>query len=553
MAYLLHILAAIAIQALGEGTPGLGWRSPLAVIALAAVPHLLARRARSLALRGAFRSADLCARAVQHAPVLLHLAAVALFGWVQSVQSWTGAEGMLLGWPRPELLLALAPYLHYELVAIDAFSRAHELPARDRSAARRFQLRVFLSTLAPFAVGLLLAGLAGWNETLRVRIEHLALLRAAVLVAFLFAIAMVLPAIVRAPLDTAPLGPGPIRDQFEAVAKRAGFRARALLEWRTDNLMANAMILGFHARHRVVLFTDSLLTTLGPRELAAVFAHEIGHARRHHFAILLAWIVAFLLGSHLLAGWLASDEGALHSWQVAAGTFVVLGVFSVWLSRRFELEADLYALELLGDPLGMIAALERVDGRLHEASGLRHFSTARRAAFLGRAAAQPGFVRRFRGMLRRIAAVGVGLAILLAFLEVRVLTASWENDWIAVELALGRYASAVERARAVESLEERRAAQVAEAGQLAQESGSDPGRAQILEALRASLAAGDVERALAQAELLELRDAPGASALARSLAALAAGDSDLVRRELLRVDSEWLPWLEPLVANGSSR
>src|SRR5688572_21876548 len=173
MAYLLHIFAAIAIQALGEGAPGLGWAVPAAAVLLAAVPHLMAARARSLALAGAFGRADLLARSVQHSPVLLHLVAVVLFGWVSSVREWTGAERLLFGWPRPELLLALAPYLLYELVAIDAYSRAHELPARDRSAARRFQLRVFLSTLAPFAVGLLFAGLIGWNETVRVRIEHL--------------------------------------------------------------------------------------------------------------------------------------------------------------------------------------------------------------------------------------------------------------------------------------------------------------------------------------------------------------------------------------------
>jgi hypothetical protein len=70
MGYLFHILAAAAVQALGEADLVVLWRVPWGVLALALVPHLVARRANALALRGAFRRADLCARLVQMSPVL---------------------------------------------------------------------------------------------------------------------------------------------------------------------------------------------------------------------------------------------------------------------------------------------------------------------------------------------------------------------------------------------------------------------------------------------------------------------------------------------------
>src|SRR4030095_9969223 len=103
MGYLFHILAAAAIQALGEADLVVAWRMPWAVLAVCCVPHLLARRANALALRGAFRRADFLARLVHVSPVLLHAAAVLLFGWVESAREWTGAELLLFGWPRPAL------------------------------------------------------------------------------------------------------------------------------------------------------------------------------------------------------------------------------------------------------------------------------------------------------------------------------------------------------------------------------------------------------------------------------------------------------------------
>ncbi len=552
MGYLFHILAAAAIQALGEADLVAGWRLPWGVLALACLPHLLARRANALALRGAFRRADLCARLVQLSPVPMHAAAVVLFGWVQSARDWTGAELLLFGWPRPVLAIALAPFVIYELIAIDAYSGLHAPSPRERHGIRNFQIRMFLAALAPLACYLVLASLVGWSEGLRVRIKRVALYHALFVSSLLLVLAAFLPTMLRNTWETAPIGPGPIRDLFQAVASRAQFRARSLLMWKTSHLMANAMIVGLFARNRVVLFSDSLLAMLGPRELAAVFAHEIGHAKRRHVTIFLTWIAAFFLGGDMLV----SQAGLVSAWGsagAAIGLFVLWFLVFGWLSRRFELEADLYALELLGDPLGLIAALERVGGRLRDVAGWRHFSTAGRVAFLSRAAADSGFVRRFRALLRRVTFLGAVLAIGTAILEVYALARSWPADQVVVELSFGEYGRAVERARGIELEDEWLAALVDEAGTLASQLGPHVAREALAAELEASLSRGDPSRALAQAELLDLGGDPRARSLALVLEALASGDVSLARDELAGVPAEWRALAEPLVESTPER
>jgi hypothetical protein len=293
---------------------------------------------------------------------------------------------------------------------------------------------------------------------------------------------------------------------------------------------------------------------LGPRELAAVFAHEIGHAARRHVTVFLTWITAFFLGGDLLVNWVASEQGLGSAWGgVGAAAVLFVSWFLVfgWLSRRFELEADLYALELLGDPLGLIAALERVGGRLRDVAGWRHFSTASRVAFIGRAAADPLFVRRFRRLLSRVTLLGAFLAIGAAGLELYSLASSWSSDQIVVDLSLGEYAQAAERAQGTELDDEWLTALVAEAKDLAPVLGPGASREALAAVLVASLSRGDSSRALEQAELLDLRGDPRARPIVLALDALEAGDVSLARAELEAAPEEWRALVEPMLQTHS--
>jgi Zn-dependent protease with chaperone function len=350
----------------------------------------------------------------------------------------------------------------------------------------------------------------------------------------LVVLAGLLPRLLQWTWDTAPLGRGPVRELLEAVAWRARFRARDLLVWRTGNLMANAAIVGLYPQSRVVLFSDSLLSMLGPRELAAVFAHEIGHAMRHHVVVFLTWVVAFFLGGELLiSAVLEGVDGGGEWWAVGLGVAVFVSWFLVfgWLSRRFELEADLYSVDLLGDAPGLISALERVGGRLRDVAGWRHFSTADRIAFIARAISDPAFVGRFRRRLRMFTLAGAVLAAVALLGHGVALAASWSRDRVVVELCLGRYGEASERVMRVEDVDEWMERLVATGARLEEELGARPTAEQLSRALESSLESGELERAATLAGLLELREARGTSGLALVLGALADGEVAQAARE----------------------
>ena len=259
-----------------------------------------------------------------------------------------------------------------------------------------------------------------------------------------------LPWVLRHTWDTVPLPRGPERALFEAVAARARFRCSDLILWRTGRQMANAAIVGLFPASRLVLLSDALLLRLGPRELAAVLGHEIGHAKRRHVLAFGAWAIAFMLGADLLFERLPEGQDLAAGALLAALVGVWVVVFG-WLSRRFELDADLYSVGLLRESAGMINALEEVGG-LHSRNrgSWRHFSTARRVDFLRAVDARPELGRRLRAKLRLWTRVGVALMCVCLVLEAVGLLGSWGVDRVRANLRLGRYELAAEQLAGVE-------------------------------------------------------------------------------------------------------
>lgn len=517
MGYLVYIFMAFGAQALAEEQrpePLLPLAGALVLLPLA---RLLAAASRHSAIQGRFRLAERLNRLVGLSGPLGYAALLFLWGWQAHVEAWTGSPPTLVR-PGPGLLLSLAPYVLLQALAIDAQARAQAAGPDELRRARAFQLRMLASSLAPVGVYLALSFLVGLDEGVRVHVERVALLNAVFLAVLLLTLALLLPRLLAATWETARLPDGPERMLLAAVARRAGFRAREHYVWRTGHSMANAAIVGLFPSTRIVLFSDSLLSLLGPRELAAVYGHEIGHAARRHVTIFLCWALAFFLGGDLLAGWLAPDDVWTGTAIVVAAVALWLPVFG-WLSRRFELEADLFSLELLGDPGGLIGALERLGGRLRDVAGWRHFSTSDRVRFLERAWSEPGFASRFRGRLRALSRLGMVLAFLALAGQAWSLLGRLGEDRVYAELALGRYGEAAERAREL-GLEED-LVQVARLGaDLADGQAVVPVQAverALGEAMASLTERGSAHAALALAQLLVLREVPGALALAREL------------------------------------
>ena len=521
MGPILHILLALGALAIGE----LGWDAPLRlpwlVPALAVAPYALASASRRLFLRGRFRTGAVLERLLLASPVASHLVCIVLLGWLASVEQWCGVPPGLSSWPGFELFLALVPFLLFELCAIDAHARLMDSRSEAVRHVRSFQLRLFLAAALPFGIYLAVSGVIGLREELRVSIEEIGVYHALFSVGLIGFFVLALPALLSRTWDTAPIEPGATRSLLESVARAAGFRARELLVWRTGNHMANAAIVGFSPRSRVVLFSDALLANLGPRQLAAVFAHEIGHARRHHAAIFALFAVTFFVLAHLLFTWLdASDTwptlavlgGVLVAWYVSFG----------FLSRRFELEADLVSLELLGESEPLVQALEEVSGaHAHARASWRHFSTRDRVEFLRRAERDPGVGQRLRRVLRAWTVLGAALFVLAVGWQAVDLARGYDEDRLVADLRLGRYEAARERfVSTVEPDEELERLIDLGAGLPETERSGEALEARAL----TTVARGDYERGLALLELSRLRGRRALDPVIEAVQASAEGE-----------------------------
>ena len=197
------------------------------------------------------------------------------------------------------------------------------------------------------------------------------------------------PVLLRRVWTTERLGESSVRDLLAAVCARSGIRVREFLLWRTGGTMHNAAVLGFFAPARYILVTDAMVESMPAGSLEAVASHEVGHVRGRH----LMWLGLSTLAAVLLLGalsqwaaWLtlvkvaqtwslSEDEqrSAVHWFSVAAIVMTFVGVFVCfgWVSRRFEWQADAFAVKDLsaarqeGERVGPQAA-----GQVSDALGL---------------------------------------------------------------------------------------------------------------------------------------------------------------------------------------
>ena len=547
MGYLIQILLALGALGLAESGFALETRWPFLAASLILVPQILGWQARRDLVAGRFRRGSILDSLLAASPPALYLLALSGFGWHLSVRDWTGSSGSLFGWPDFGVFTVLTPYILIQMSAIDARARVHAGNEISRKVQRGLQTRMFLAALAPAALYMLFSSLVGLVEWARVSVEEIALVGSAYSFLILAGLALVLPRVLRNTWQTESFPDGLHRDLLQRVASLAGFRCRELLVWKTGNSMVNAAIVGVSANSRFVLFSDALLQQLELRELAAVFAHEIGHAVRRHVPVFIAWTVAYFLALGFVEEWFGLEEGATPFALLAGGLFLGYWGFG-YMSRRFELDADLYAIELLGDPEAMIRALEQIGGRLRDVAGWRHFSVSDRVVFLRRATQDPRVGKRLKRTVRGFALAAYVFLTLMLIAEVLSLSSSWHRDRLNVDLRLGRYAEA---RLAAEQLQDPHSADLAalavalvDSGRVANFSSLDA--SQFESFARGALLEDNAELAM---DYLELAVWRGAEALVPVWQWLDHGARDELgaRRELeAQLPEGWLGLLEAL-------
>ncbi len=301
--------------------------------------------------------------------VIVHAVSVLVFGWLDHVRSIVGDlpgvdELITISIPACGLALLWAAGYSIErrsrnatlIRRMDEGRPIHQMPPRGKYVFQ--QLRVHLLFLL---VPLMLIVTAGeLFETLGQRTDErwlkVALVDfgtpASAILIFLFA-----PLIMRLILDVHRLPEGELRDDLLNVCHANNVKVRELLLWRTDGLMMNAAVMGLIRPLRYVLVTDGLVESMTKRELIAVMAHEVGHVRKHHMPWLLIVLMAIVMIASL-GVWLplaalsqvdVVSSLALQSTEATLTGLAVVGSLIIfgWISRRFERQADTFAVQHL--------------------------------------------------------------------------------------------------------------------------------------------------------------------------------------------------------------
>jgi STE24 endopeptidase len=167
-----------------------------------------------------------------------------------------------------------------------------------------------------------------------------------------------------------------LEDRIRALMEKVGLRAKGIFKMDASKRSkhTNAFFIGLGHTKRIVLF-DTLLASHTEEEILAVLAHEAGHWKKKHILRMLVpleiislvsfFAVAKLLNWSFIYQTFGFQELHLYVGLFLIGTFIsLLGFFAGPLesaiSRRFEREADDFALELTGTTEPMTSALKRL-------------------------------------------------------------------------------------------------------------------------------------------------------------------------------------------------
>ena len=201
-------------------------------------------------------------------------------------------------------------------------------------------------------------------------------------------------------LNASPLDRGDLEAFFAPIFERTRVTRPTL--WRANargGVLANALALPHPGRGRV-LFFDTLLERLQPRQIAAILAHEVAHLEHFHAQRLRAMYVAtatavaaIVCGSAALVviaptrAWIASTCAPL----------IILVGLAIRASRMQaeETRSDRRAVELCGDPEALVSGLTQ----LHAI----HHVPRRVAPEADRHATHPSLARRIRAIRDRSA------------------------------------------------------------------------------------------------------------------------------------------------------
>ena len=165
---------------------------------------------------------------------------------------------------------------------------------------------------------------------------------------------------------TTPLTDVNLRNRLHRLAVQDNIKYKDIVIWQTESV-ANAAVAGIAPWSRQIFLTEALLQHFSDDEIEAIVAHEFGHVHYKHILTYLMFLIAYFLSYAIYYIYIGRS---LESIPFASSLLPAIGlVFFVALyfviifralSRRFEHQADLYAVALTGKPEALELALVRL-------------------------------------------------------------------------------------------------------------------------------------------------------------------------------------------------
>ena len=175
---------------------------------------------------------------------------------------------------------------------------------------------------------------------------------------------------------------------FRGLVGRAQLPQEPVLYY-VPSRQLNAFAVGSE-RHAAVAVTDGLLRMMSERELAGIFAHELSHLRFGDTQLMalgqvfsrmtaaMSQIGQFLLILSLPAALMGAPFISFGGLLVLLLAPLACTLLQLALSRSREFNADLGAIEITRDPMGLASALEKLE-RAQRSSWLARLFGAYRA------------------------------------------------------------------------------------------------------------------------------------------------------------------------------
>ncbi len=247
---------------------------------------------------------------------------------------------------------------------------------------------------------------------------------------FLFAIAIVGPAMIQKFWRCKPLETGYYRRRIENLCQKAGMEYANILYWPIfGGRMITAGVMGLIKKFRYILVTGALLQFLEPEEIDAVIAHEIGHIKKKHLLFYLIFFVGYMLVSFatfdMLIYFIFFAEpiySFLNSIGIEQATvtssifsLIIILIFLIYFRyifgyfmRNFERQADTYVYALFDSAQPLISTLEKIavtSGQPRDNPNWHHFSIKNRVDYLEKCEADRTWITRHDSKIKKSIAV----------------------------------------------------------------------------------------------------------------------------------------------------